>query len=272
MDATKNVGKGYVWDWEDANSPPPVAAKVDDGKPNWRWMQTLTRIWKEDMDSKTIKGYRPAPATFPSDPVIAQYVEPYLRHSWCFNGKSSFSMNPNCFLMETAEHLYRDKDRDPKGRAYRLEAGVMAGLEPGALLPVDENVSPLIQRLYEDVFFAVRPHLADREWLLRHIFNHPWHTEPMEAWGFQMKVYAYSLGPDGYSTWISNTATDETLTKAAWLMRCYPLVGRYLRGLSNVDKLRPGDAGNAFRKLFEAADRADYTLADEAFSALLKQR
>jgi hypothetical protein len=184
------------------------------------------------------------------DPVIADVLLPYLKLR-C-DGVYPPGIRADLFhATHAAVRLWSDRRREFHRLSFMLEAGVLAGRPMGKLLPESERVDGLVQQLYEEVFFAVREHLSDREWLLRAVFGSPWQATRAAGWGFRAKLFAYALGAVEYRAWISGRPSTRLRSLADLLERNL----RYLAGLLDLGLARPDDPVNRFRRLFQTADR-----------------
>lgn len=233
---------------------PPSPPRIKD--PAWRWHAVLD--WLRNEGSRRGAGKE--------DAVIRHYLEPYLRERCGLPCSARRLTDPEYAAVQKAVVLYSEKQRKIQLHTipFDLEAGIVAGLEAGAVLPTADDVDPVVQWFYEAFFFStVRARRHDREWLLRHVFLRPRQQTQTAQWGFKAKLYAHLLGGDWYVVW---RLGGERSPKAKWLSRLIPPVMAYLDGLKTLGIARPGDRVKAFRWMFEKAEsEGEKEMADAAF-------
>ncbi|MDR1612914.1 MAG: hypothetical protein LBT97_09040 [Planctomycetota bacterium] len=188
------------------------------------------------------------------DSLLRDCLLPYLR----FRIEDS---NPpgvpesDYLAIRKAVNVWSDREREYLQLPHRLEAGVLAGRPEGCLTSRDEGIDGLAQRLYEDLFFDVREHLGDREWLLRAVFAQPGPRTLAAACGLRSKVIAYGLGDAELQAFRDGRPS----AKALHLVVRLDLTLRYLDGLKALGLFQPDDPVNCFRRLFQEADRVRAT-------------
>ena len=221
--------------------------RLDDGQddPAWRWNTALRRVLRRDGEPHGAAGDHPD-AGAEDDPNVALLTR-YLR---CRCGELSWLEidADDSHAIHHALRIWSDRGQEHHTLAFELEAGVVAGLPPGAVLPANDSTPALVQHYYECLFFDVRDHLADREWLLLHIFSSPWQATRSAARGFKWKVIAYAVGTIEYAAWIAGVEGLPTVRRVA---RRFEQATGYLDGLHALGLALPDDAVNTFRWLFE---------------------
>jgi hypothetical protein len=228
--------------------PSPGVTPSAENDPAWRWHTAVYRLLRNQRNGRDAGLDEAADVT---DPIIALRLEPYLRRR-CGLPEAAFLGEDEYQAIHAAVRLYGDRRAGRGSLPFQLEAGIVAGLPPGAELPDGAGVDESVQRLYGQLFFDIRSRLADREWLLRHVFGNPWQTARIAARGFRWKVFAHALGADGYAAWRDGATEMSKARRVDFLLR---QVMAYLNGLKALAIARPGDAPDLFGCLFRQADR-----------------
>jgi hypothetical protein len=213
--------------------------------PAWRWRLGLALV----LDRPPGEGGREAAIAL-EDQLLRDCLLPYLRFR--VDGLSPPGMAESDFRATwKALDIWSVRDREYYQLPHRLEAGVLAGRPEGRLVPGSDRVDGLVQRLYEGLFFAVRPHLDDREWLLRAVFGQPWPHTQAAVCGLRSKVIAYGLG----DAELQDFRDGRPSARAFRLLGRLDLTIRYLGGLRLLGLFQSDDPANCFRRIFQEADR-----------------
>jgi hypothetical protein len=228
--------------------PSPGVALSAENDPTWRWRTTVDWLLRNQRNGRDAGLDEAADVT---DPIIALWLEPYLRRR-CGLPATAFLGEDEYQAVHAAVRLYGDRRAGRGSQPFQLEAGIVAGLPPGAALPDGAGVDEPVQRLYGQLFFDIRSRLADREWLLRHVFGNPWQTARIAARGFRWKVFAHALGADGYAAWRDGATDMSKARRVDFLLR---QVMAYLNGLKALAIARSTDAPDLFGWLFRQVDR-----------------
>ena len=234
----------------------------------WRWRAALRQVLRGGGESQGVLAERLAgnDADAESDADTAQ-LERYLRYR-CGERPQSEIGEEEYLAIHRALRIWSDRGREYYTLPFELEAGVLAELEPGSLLPLNDSTDALTQYYYERIFYDIRGRLKDREWLLRNVFASPWQTTRAAVWGFRRKVTAHALGADDYAAWIAGTAKPPKVRRIA--LR-FAQVLDYLNGLHVLGLAHPDDAVRLFRWLFADVESAASDAAWERmyFSAVM---
>ncbi|MDR1521157.1 MAG: hypothetical protein LBU23_13595 [Planctomycetota bacterium] len=224
-------------------APAPAHAAGHD--PAWRWQAGLALALGRPVGKG---GWETAAAL--EDPLLRDRLLPYLR----FRVEGSYQPGipeSDYLAIRKAVNVWSDREREYRQLPYRLEAGVLAGRPEGCLTSRDEGIDGLAQRLYEGLFFDVRAHLDDREWLLRAVFAQPGPRTQAAACGLRSKVVAYGLGGAELRAFRDGSPS----ARALHLIGRLDLTLRYLDGIGALGLFHPDDMVNSFRRLFQEADR-----------------
>lgn len=218
--------------------------------PDWRWRYCVARIGRLECSCDPEVFFAgPAADELLSDPVMTDYLYPYLRHRLgC--GETRMIEDEVMVGIDQALEAANELMVSKNCWSLRLEAGVLARRPVGEVMPpCDDGVSRLGQIVYERLFFDVRAWLAEPVICAALLCANPDRLRERGTWDFQGKVIAYILGFDEFEKWRLGTPSRA----ATSLCRDVEYDLLYLDGLRVLGLERPDDLAVALGRRLSTA-------------------
>lgn len=213
---------------------------------DWRYRQATRRLGLVD-NAETAEQFYAGPDAdiLLADPLMVDYIFPFLKYR--LNGVATTGFSPDMVVaMGWVLELSQERDTSKHSFSLGLEAGVLCGLPERELVPGGGGLPPLVQFLYEKLFFDVRPFLGDSQAVCRLLFSDSNRLERRGAYDFLSKVIAYGLGFKEFSRWRNGSKTKAV--KA--VQDAMHDVNRYMTGLEMLGKDKPEDLVEGYCRLF----------------------
>lgn len=213
---------------------------------DWRYRQGLKHLCRVDSAATAEEFYAgPDADALLSDPVMANHFFPFVKHR--ANGIATAGFSPETITaMEMTLAIPHERNATKESISLQLEAGILCGLPEEEVVPDTPELPPLVQFLYEKLFFDVRPFLDDSQTVCRLIFSDPERLARRGSYDLLSKVMAYGLGFWEYSRWRNGSKTK--LVKA--VQDAMHGLHDYVTGLELLGKDKSEDLVEGYCRLF----------------------
>jgi hypothetical protein len=214
--------------------------------PDWRWrsvMGNFDHIRDADTPAEYFTG--PGEEALLEDEMLAEVVFPYMK--WYYNPEFDTGMpeeHLNAIMLATGAGS--EWYITPDNGSLLLEVGVLGRRAQGDLLVEPGEYTPLVQTVYERLFFDVRPFLDDAATTCRLILHNRKRLYSHNGYGLVCKMMAYALGFDEYHLWREGSPSE----KAKTLHSAINAVLRFLGGLQLLGIDKHDDMEKAFIHFF----------------------
>lgn len=227
-------------------SQPPSAPNANH-RPDWRWRYVMDRLDILETSAGAEEFFfHVGDADLLRDQVLAEFLFPFMKLRL---GQEPGSPLPQDELIALHEAMDAASELviTTNSWSLRLEAGILAGLPAGEIMPDDAEVSALGQMRYEEIFFDVRSRLRAPRELAASVFADADRVTRRGAPDLVAKAVAYGLGGDAFENWRMGSASARVKTLTGTIGDTF----RYLEGLKLLGLERPDDMAKAFGRLFE---------------------